>query len=484
MSQQASFDFDASGDDDAPPGASSADPPTYTVAEMVGRVNRVLRDELGRGVWVRGEVHSFTQRNGHRYFNLVDDAESRADVRQRPKLRAAVFAKTFQSMRGKLEQAGLTLQDGLTVRVRGAFDFYGPSGSLSFKINAIDPEFTLGNLALQRDLLLRQLVADGSADLNGRLPMPVVPLRVGVVTSPQSDGWHDFRRNLRESGIGFHLLLAPVTVQGATAPVQVARALHQLGERDDLDVVAIIRGGGSKSDLAAFDHERIARAIAACPYPVLTGIGHDADQSVADRVAHTAIRTPTGCAQTLIDRIRAFTAELDQRSAGVTHAAERSLLSASTVLERARQRVEHDARRAVRTGGERLDRIARHVDLATRGTLDTGTRHLGHSSRRVAQAAERRLQHADRHLDAVGVRVDRRAHDMLRAEQHRLDAWAARVQAIDPAHALARGWTITTDGDGRVVRSVDEVSPGVTLTTRLRNGRVRSTVVDVEADES
>src|SRR5690606_803257 len=132
-------------------------------------------------------------------------------------------------------------------------ELYGPTGRLTFKVSAVDPEFTLGNLAMRRDVLLRQLTAEGVAGRNAQLDIPLVPLRVGVVTSRQADGWRDFHTNLNESGLGFQVVLAPVTVQGATAPLRIARGLHQLGLRDDLDVVAIVRGGGSKTDLAAFD---------------------------------------------------------------------------------------------------------------------------------------------------------------------------------------------------------------------------------------
>lgn len=478
MAQQDSFDFDF---DDA--GTVLDEPPTLSVVEVVMRVNRVLNEGLGRGVWVRGEIHDFSVRGQHRYFSLVDDADTSADLRQRPKLSAALFGQAFQRMRAKLERAGLTLQDGLTVRMRGALELYGPTGRLTFKVSAVDPEFTLGNLALRRDLLLRQLTAEGIVGRNRQLDVSLVPLRIGVVTSRQADGWRDFQVNLTESGLGFQVLLAPVTVQGATAPLRVARGLHQLALRDDLDVIAVVRGGGSKSDLATFDHERVARAIGASPLPVITGIGHDADRTVADHVAHTALKTPTACAQFLIDRVRAFEHELHRCSVGVSNAAVRSMRTNTAQLQHDERRMVRSAAAVLTAASQRLVTSARHVGLATRGTLDSGSRQLDRDTHRLVQTADRTLHGASNHLDVLATRLDRRPRQVVTTERSRLDVLDARVRAVDPKHALSRGWTITTDHDGRVVRSVADAPPGTSLTTTLRDGRVRSTVTDVEEED-
>ena len=483
MNQDA-FDFDLDDGAVAEQSGAAADgsdePATLSIGELVSRVNRTLADGVGRGIWVRGEIHSFSRRNQHRYFTLVDDGAGPGDVRQRPKVAAALFGQTFQRLRRRLDEAGLTLQDGVAVRVRGTLELYGPSGRLTFRVSDIDPQFTLGHLALQRDALLRRLAADGLVERNGSLDLPLVPLRIGVVTSRQSDGWHDFRTNLAESGLGFELLVAPVAVQGATAPIQIGRALHRLGARSDVDVVALVRGGGSRSDLATFDHERVAKAIANCPLPVITGVGHDLDRSVADHVAHTATKTPTACAQFLIDRVRSFTAELDRCSHAVAHAANRTLSAADSVLARDRHRLQVAARRSIRDAHAHVARTGRDVAVAARGTLDAGTHDLRQGERRLDVSARRAVRSAGSRLDQVTTRFERRPDEVLRHETHRLDALAARLRAVDPEHALERGWTITTTADGRVVRSVHELQAGSTITTRLRDGQARSTVTQVE----
>ncbi len=309
-----------------------------------------------------------------------------------------------------------------------------------------------------------------------------MPLRVGVISSRDSDGWHDFRMNLHESGLGFEVTLAAVAVQGASAPIQIGRALHQLGTRGDLDVIALVRGGGSRSDLATFDHERVAKMIANCPLPVITGIGHDNDRSVADDLAHTATKTPTACAQFLIDRVRGFIADVDARSHAVAHAANRTLGRASSIVERDVHRLDTAARRALRASSERLSRTSRQAALAARGTIDGAGRHLTQSDRRLASASARTLRGADIELARGVARLARRPGEIVLAEQRRLDVLGARLRAVDPEQALARGWAITTTPDGRLVRSVNDLQVGSIISTRLRDGRVRSTVTEVEAD--
>ena len=167
----------------------------------------------------------------------------------------------------------------------------------------VDPRFTLGELSQARDQVVRRLVASGLFDANRRHRLASAPLRVGVVTSVGTAAWHDFRDELDRSGFGFQLRVCDTRVQGEWAVGMVAASIRTLGRRGDVDCVVVIRGGGARNELATFDAEPIALAIATCPVPVLTGLGHEVDRSVADEVAHTALKTPTACAGHLIDAV-------------------------------------------------------------------------------------------------------------------------------------------------------------------------------------
>ncbi len=293
---QPAFDFGEELDDAANP--------TYTVSELADAVNQTLRRGFSDGVWVRGEIQGWNERGGHAYFSLCDDSPGRQAV-----VRVQFFAPARNRLRPLLAKHRLRLADGMKVRIFGHLDFYAPSGQLGLKMVDLDPRFTLGDLAQQRDQVLRRLVADGSLDANRRHPLGPVPLRLGVVASPGTAAWHDFHDELQRSGFGFHLVLAATRVQGPDAPRLVSRAVTALSHharRHGLDAIVLIRGGGARNELATFDAEVIARAIVACPVPVLTGLGHEIDRSVADEVAHTSLKTPTACAAALVHDVGAY----------------------------------------------------------------------------------------------------------------------------------------------------------------------------------
>jgi len=465
--------------------AEVAVPETLSIGEAIRAVNEAISSGVGGLVWVRGELHNTKIAKGHRYFDLVDDAAGNADVRQRPKVSAQLFANAFQRIQPRLDRAGVKLAEGLCVRMRGTFEVYALSGRFNFRVVDVDPEFTLGNLAMQRDALMRSLAADGVLDANSSRPMPLVPLRIGVVASGGSEGWHDFRTNLEESGLAFVVELAHARVQGAGAPMQVARAIRGLAGRSDIDVVAVVRGGGSKSDLATFDHEFVARAIAACDLPVITGIGHDNDRSVADEVAHTACKTPTACAQVVIDRVRAFQHEVDRRANELGHRVAGRLAACDRAVAARAETARRLAQRAVSGSVRGLAVRRRQLGAGARRNLGRADSALTARHRTITGSAQRTLRDRGRRVDRLDAALRLAAPRALAAATAHVAMVGARVDAVDPAVALARGWSITTTTDGRLVRSIADVAPGETLATRVRDGEVRSTVTDVhEPDDA
>ncbi|HLM18170.1 MAG TPA: exodeoxyribonuclease VII large subunit, partial [Acidimicrobiia bacterium] len=262
--------------------------PTYTVGELADAVNGALRRQFGDGLWVRGEIQGYGERNGHAYFRLVESGDERKAV-----LDVSFFANVRMRLRPLLQKHRLRLVDGMKVRVFGVLDFYAGNGRLSLKMAGIDPRYTLGEMALERDDVIRRLVAGGLYDANRGLTVNPMPMRIGLVTSVDSAAWHDFMHQLMQSGHGFGVRVVDVRVQGELAAEMVTAAINTLATRGDVDVIVVIRGGGSRTEMAIFDHESIATAIASAPVPVFTGLGHEIDRSVADEVAHTAFKTPT-----------------------------------------------------------------------------------------------------------------------------------------------------------------------------------------------
>jgi exodeoxyribonuclease VII large subunit len=345
----------------------------------------------------------------------------------------------------------------MKVRIFGHLDYYAPSGQLGLKMADLDPRFTLGDLAQQREQVLRRLAADGSLDANGRRHLSPVPLRVGVVSSAGTAAWHDFHDELVRSGLGFQLVLADTRVQGPEAGRRVTRAIQALSihaVQRGLDAIVVIRGGGSRNELATFDAETIARAIATAPVPVLTGLGHEIDRSVADEVAHTSLKTPTACASHLVIRVRGYLDDVEDRHAAV-------LVSARARLDGAE-----------RSLADRAHRIARRTHAA----VERADERLDTRIHRVRTAGTRPVADAERRLRTLAARLVGRVPQLLANEERHLAGLDARVRSLDPVNVLARGWSITRGPDGRIVRSPDDVTPGDLLMTELPGGRLASRV--------
>jgi exodeoxyribonuclease VII large subunit len=458
---QPTFDFE-SGLEPEPeplPEASGLEPATFSVLELNGLVRDALRHAFSAEVWVRGEVQNLKRSGaGHTYFTIVEKA-GRGD-RVVARLDVVLFRDDRRAVdRAIAEIPGAELCDDVDVRVRGRVTMYPASGRYQLVMTGIDPVFTVGGIAANRDRVLRALSADDLLDANGRRELSPVPLRVGLITSEDSAAYHDFVHELELSGYAWRVVAVDVRVQGSAAARRVKWALGQLAGLD-LDAVVLVRGGGSRADLAPFDTELVARAVAAMPMPVITGVGHETDRSVVDEVAHTSCKTPTACAQTLVYRVREFLTALDDASQRVGARARRRSALATRELDEAVRRVQRGAPGGV--ARERARLVRRHdriEELARRRVVDAA-RLLGSRERTLVTAA---------------------SHHLSRASL-RLDAAETAVRALDPRRVLERGYTITRDGAGRVVKHAAGAAPGSILETELADGRITSRVDHVTED--
>ena len=337
--------------------------PSFTVTQFSEVVSEVLRQTFADGVWVEGEVQGLRKPNPHAYFTLIEVVDGK-----KSQLNINLFANSLRNVNAKLHKLGVELKEGMRVRLYGKPDYYGPFGKLSLTVTDVDTQFAAGDIAQKREALIQKLHENGTMRINKAKSVPLVPLRLGIISSSQAAGYADARKHLVDSGIGFSVTLCDVRVQGEDAVPMIVAGLKAFSRRDDIDVVLLMRGGGSKGDLAAFDDERIALAIAACAHPVFTGIGHEIDQSVADLVAHTECKTPTACADEIIEYVEEFLGRLADAALHVRSAT-------STALERARGRVRMAQERVVtrpRTALEReRQRLVMHA--STVRLLDPAT---------------------------------------------------------------------------------------------------------------
>jgi exodeoxyribonuclease VII large subunit len=457
--------------------------PTWSVAELGGAVELALQRSFPDELWVRGVIRNLNpaRRGGTVWFDLVEPALGSGDMARPPvaKLAVVLFDTARRRVNFQLQAAGgaVRMTDGTEVRIRARVTFWGVGGRLQLQMSDIDPAFTLGRLAADRDRIMRTLAAEGLLTRQAALARPAVPLRIGLVTSAGSAAEHDVLDELRRSGIGFRVLRVDVRVQGANAPRSVAWGLGAVAARG-VDLVLLVRGGGATTDLAAFDSDAIARAVAGLEVPVLTGIGHDIDRTIADEVAHASYKTPTACAQAVVDDVRAFERRTLEVWGGVAQA----------------------ARRHTRREADRLTACGRHAAVAIRTGLAAAERDLGAATVQVRRSAAAALTRAGTGVERAAGRVESGARAHLRGHEHALagstarlvhraprrltsagrdlDRADAQLRALDPARTLARGWSITRDEAGRVVRSAAELGAGDALVTTLADGEVHSTVTE------
>ncbi len=445
--------------------------PTYSVSQLCGEVREFLAEAFP-GLWVAGEAQRVRlSQRGHLYFELIEKGDGDEIA---AKLEAVIWKTDYARVKKLLAATGQQIAEGIQVRCRASLDFYAPGGRTQLCVREVDPSFTLGQLERRRRETLAALEAAGLLDRNREHAFPALPLSLALITSAGSAAYHDFLACLGDSGYGFRVLFVHAAMQGRDAEREIASALASLAGLA-VDCAVLIRGGGAKADLAVFDSRRIAEAIALAPFPVLTGLGHEIDRAIADRVAHTSVRTPTQAAELLIDAV----ARLDARAADLQQRFRRAAL---LPLARARQAVGRaerglgSARLRLAAAGMRLAEISRALARLGRAGLKSAVRGEAELSARFAGAGRRQVASAARGQEALAGRLTAAAAARTRQAAARVEALARLAAQLGPERALARGFTITRDGRGRVLRRPAQVASGERITTWTAGGTLASRV--------
>jgi exodeoxyribonuclease VII large subunit len=446
---------------------------TYSVSDLCGDLKGFLGTAFG-ALWVVGEVGRVTEhRSGHLYFELV---EKGAGDRVEAKIDCVIWRSQYAKVKATLSSADQRIAEGQEIRVLGGVDFWPGGGRLQFVVRQVDPVFTLGLLARRRMETLEALKESGLLELNKELTLSEVPVRIALVTSHESAAYHDFLTTLAESGFRFEVLFVHASVQGARAERELLAAISGLAAMP-IDCLVLTRGGGSKSDLAVFDSRPLAEALARLPIPVVTGLGHEIDQAIADLVAHTALKTPTKAAEFLIDRVATADRRLERLEAGLARAALDRLRDAREALGSAERGVGLGRRRLERAAS-RLDEIGRSLARLGRLALAGGARRTEEIARRLGVAAPRLVARRRGEPEERVERIATAARGRLREATATLRGHERLVEGLSPRRLLERGFSITRTADGAVLRDPGAVQPGDTITTELAAGGLTSRVED------
>jgi exodeoxyribonuclease VII large subunit len=445
--------------------------PTYSVSRLCGEV----RDFLGEAfssVWVVGEAQRVRpSQRGHLYFELVEKGDRDEIV---GKLEGVIWKNDLLRVRRLLGASGQQIAEGMQIRVRGSLDFYAPGGRLQLCIKDVDPAFTLGMLEQRRRETLAALAAAGLMDLNRSLEIPDLPLDIALITSYGSAAYHDFLSGLQESGYGFRVIFVHASVQGKEAEREVVSALASLRGLP-IGLAVVIRGGGSRSDLAVFDSRAIAEAIARAPFPVLAGLGHEIDRSIADMVAHSSFKTPTKVAEFLVEQVASQEQILEDMRRRLLREAMEPLRAGREALGRAERGVSL-ARMRLAAAGERIEEHARALARLGRTALRQAERRQTELRVRLAEVTPRRIERGERDRIRLGERIAGTAKGRLRETRATIQGMERLCAQLSPERTLERGFSLTRGPDGILLRDPAQVAAGDLVTTRLAGGTLTSRV--------
>lgn len=426
-----------------------------TLYELNNLVRGVLESRLKDEYWLQAELSEVREAyNGHCYVELVQkDTAGRNFI---AKARGAIWAGTYRLLAPMFErETGQRLVPGLKVLVRVSVTFHELYG-YSLTVSDIDPAYTLGDIARRRKEILAQLAAEGILNDNKDLHLPLLANRIAVISSATAAGYGDFCNQLlrNDYGLRFTVRLFPAVMQGERVEASVLAAMDAvMAECDAWDAVVIIRGGGAVSDLSGFDTYLLAAACAQFPLPVITGIGHERDETVLDAVAHTRVKTPTAAAAFLIAHQVETASVLDDLARRISQAARWR-------MEREQNRL---AGMSVKWGG------------AWQRVKSGGMHRLELLSQRLRYACRSRLSEGDHRLAVCGERLSASLPVRMERERFRLRLLQQRCEAADPAVLLKRGYSMTWC-NGTLVRAAGQLKPGDEITTRLADGEIRSVV--------
>ena len=433
--------------------------------ETLYGLNRRIRNSIEQtfpdSCWVIAEISDLKINNsGHCYIELIEKAANKDKIIARA--RATIWSYTFRMVKPYFETAsGISLDKGIKVLVKAKVTFHEQYG-LSLNILDIDPGYTLGDLERKRHEALRKLEKDGVLEMNKRIPFPVAPQRIALISSETAAGYKDFMNQLLSNSFGFkyYVKLFPAIMQGNEAIPSIIKALDKIYIHEDFfDIVTIIRGGGSKSDLSCFDNYDLAYHITQFSLPVLTGIGHEQDISVVDFAAHTKLKTPTAVAEFLIKQ----TNSLDQYLKELQTTA---ITMVNECLQNRQEQIDDLSRKLVRIGN--------NVLLLNRKNLARLSYHFEKRTIRFIQTKKEFLKYSQSALKSF-------YEKFIIEKKHYLQIALKTINYIDPKKVLERGYTLTFH-NGTIIKDCSGLSIGDIITTRFSKDGVNSKVEKVRQE--
>ncbi len=479
------------------------------LSELLTGLKGMIAEAFPERFWVKAEIRQYSVNPaGHCYMTLSETKGGRSVA----EIRSIIWKWKFPSLSEYFSRAtGTDLRAGITVLVKVSLNFSELYG-MSLYVEDIDPAFTLGEQALQRRQAIEKLTREGYMEMQKELCLPAIPYNLAIISSPTAAGLQDFLHHLEDNPYGFRFnpVLFETTMQGEGAAPSVIASFRKIAGMEEqagrtFDVVLILRGGGSETDLACFDDYDMAVAIATCPSPVVTAIGHDKDHHIADMVANAYVKTPTALADLFINAYLQEEEKISTLGAGVADGARRRLDAQEEVLARTEGRISRTVNDRFQTADRALQTLAARI---TRGLLmksHSGQQRLADLATRITRGLLMKSHSQQQRLADLSARIGRglldkryKAETVLddRVSRLRFSAGAkhsleysrvalidARIAGADPREILSRGYVLVTGRDNRILKSTTRVSVGDRIGVRFSDGHLRAMVNEVARDE-
>ena len=469
-----------------------------TLLELNNRIKYAITEAFPSTVWLVAEISELKEnRSGHCYLELIEKEENEIIARAR----ATIWSYTYRMIKPYFETTtGQIFTQGIKIMVQVLVEFH-PSFGLSLNIKDIDPVYTVGDMALQRKVIISRLQNEGVFDMNRELQLPLVPQKIAIISSATAAGYQDFMNQLEtnEFGFQFYTKLFQAVMQGVEAVPSIIRALERIYQYEDFfDAVVIIRGGGATADLSSFDNYDLAFHITQFPLPVITGIGHEKDDTIIDMVAHTRLKTPTAVAEFFINGMERFYEKLIQLETEVVQVVRKQIENNQDYLEELasglQQQVSefiHDKNvQLIKKGNEVQQNLSRFIfhkrveisnfrhdaKSAVSMWLIKKENGLNQKRRIIKRVAGEKLITERSKLSYLKEEMVRETRNFISREKEQIRLNENAVRLLNPENVLKRGYSLTMK-EGKVVKSAGQLQPDDIIETRFSDGRVESKIV-------
>jgi len=448
-----------------------------SLSELNARIKGVIQDNFFENIWIVAEIGDIKyNRNGHAYLELIDKDQLANKIIARAS--ANIWSYTLRMLRPYFETTtGRELQTGLKVMVSVSVEFHELYG-FSLNIKDIDPTYTLGDIELQRLQIINRLTDDGVIEMNKELELPAVIQKIAIISSDTAAGYQDFMKQLQQNPYGytFYCKLFPAMMQGDQTESSIIAALDYIYQYENFfDVVVIIRGGGSRSDLMWFDNYNLAYYITQFPLPVISGIGHEKDVSIVDMVSHTSLKTPTAVAEFLISVMSDFEIKINEFSDWISEFYSEFFETEYDRIESLSNILIPVVQKRLQRESTRIDLNGQKISLMAKSMIEKQSQNFEYLNLELKRIGKSNIKWKTKELNQYTEKLNKQLLQILKIEKQRLIYFENSLQHFDPQNVLKKGYSITKL-DGKTITDTEILAEGQLVETTLYKGKFTSKV--------